>query len=185
TAHGLRTPLSEADIVLPRAPLVGMTLEAHLDVGILREILTMRGQHLVVLRRHVRAIEIEVDDQLAQETLPISEIILEDADSAPLAERARRRARPAAGPAGGTRFEVGQRVCAITAPRYGDRSENTCQHDAGSHHLVHSDIKSSFKTTAYCDEGPHPVKAAGTVPKPALGRLRSRTRSAAEWFHPS
>src|SRR5690606_4593641 len=140
-AHRLRTPLAEADIVLPRAALVGVTLEAHLDVRIRRKVLTVRGEHLVVLRRHVAAIEIEIDDPLLQETLAAVEIVLEDTDSAPFAERARRRARRAAARgAARARLEIGQRVRAIPAPGDGDRPKKTCQHDAGSHHYFDSDM---------------------------------------------
>src|SRR5690606_15356818 len=128
----LRSTLPEADIVLPRAALVGVALEPHLCIRVRREITGVRGEDIVVLGRDIAAVVLEVDDELVEQVALRVPLVL-DAEAAAVPERIRRRpVRALTG--GGARFEIGERAAAVTTAQH-DGTEDASQQGAGSNHF--------------------------------------------------
>src|SRR5579863_6761667 len=66
TSQRLRAPLAEADVVFPRAALVGIAFNTYADAGIGGQIVSMRGDQRGVIRADFAAVEVEIDGPILE-----------------------------------------------------------------------------------------------------------------------
>src|SRR6187455_1873386 len=65
--------LAERDVVFARAALVGVALDRHARVAVLREVAAVRLDQRAELVAHGEAVEVEVDDALAEHARRIAQ----------------------------------------------------------------------------------------------------------------
>src|SRR5690606_19097206 len=155
-ADGLRSPLAEADIVFAAAALVGVSLEPHGRVRILREIAAVSGQHRVELRLDLGLIVLEVDDEAVEQRL-LLRVERRDPDAGTVAGTARRRpvlepacAEPGIG-------AVGKRVRTVTAAGRRERRQRAESPGVTSHVVESSVCKQLFRRSSSSR-----IRASGT-----------------------